>query len=114
MPASPTKRPHILFIMADDMGYADLSCFGRRDYATPQIDRLAAQGMRLTSAYANSPVCSATRTALITGRYQYRLRGAAEWHSNADEQDASGYQGRNVQGPWRSSDHDPLLLGFDK
>ena len=43
-----------------------------------------------------------------------RLRGAAEWHSNADEQDASGYQGRNVPGPWRSSDHDPLLLGFDK
>ena len=67
------RRPNILFIMADDMGYADLSCFGRRDYATPQLDRLAAQGMRLTSAYANSPVCSATRTALITGRYQYRL-----------------------------------------
>ncbi|WP_440568757.1 ExeM/NucH family extracellular endonuclease [Stenotrophomonas sp. STK17_22] len=52
--------------------------------------------------------------ALLSPGMAQRLRGAAEWHSNADEQDASGYQGRNVQGPWRSSDHDPLLLGFDK
>lgn len=52
--------------------------------------------------------------ALLSPGMAKRLRGAAEWHSNADEQDASGYQGRNVQGPWRSSDHDPLLLGFDK
>lgn len=66
-------QPNIIFILADDLGYADLSCYGRRDYATPVLDRLAAQGMRLTSAYSNSPDCSATRTALITGRYQYRL-----------------------------------------
>ena len=65
--------PNILFILADDLGYADLSCYGRPDYRTPHIDRLAAEGMRFTSAYSNSPVCSATRTALITGRYQYRL-----------------------------------------
>ena len=65
--------PNILFIMADDLGYADLSCYGRRDFKTPNIDRLAAQGMRFTQAYANSAVCSATRTALITGRYQERL-----------------------------------------
>lgn len=71
--AASRRRPNVLFIMADDMGYADLSCYGRRDYRTPAIDALAKQGMRFTSAYANSPVCSATRTALITGRYQYRL-----------------------------------------
>ena len=65
--------PNIVFIMADDLGYADLSCYGRRDYATPHLDALAARGVRFTQAYANSPVCSATRTALITGRYQYRL-----------------------------------------
>ena len=59
--------------MADDLGYADLSCYGRRDYSTPNIDRLAAEGMKFLQAYANSAVCSATRTALITGRYQYRL-----------------------------------------
>ena len=71
--ASKKQPPNILFIVADDLGYADLSCFGRRDYETPAIDSLARQGLRFTSAYANSPVCSATRTGLITGRYQYRL-----------------------------------------
>lgn len=71
--ASKISKPNILFIMADDLGYADLSCYGRRDYATPALDLLAKQGMRFTQAYANSAVCSATRTALITGRYQYRL-----------------------------------------
>src|SRR5712671_5464685 len=65
--------PNIVFIMADDLGYADLSCYGRRDYSTPNIDRLATEGMKFMQAYANSAVCSATRTALITGRYQYRL-----------------------------------------
>ena len=66
-------RPNIVFIMADDLGYADLSCYGRREYETPNIDSLARDGMRHLQAYANSAVCSATRTALITGRYQYRL-----------------------------------------
>jgi arylsulfatase A-like enzyme len=66
-------QPNILYIMADDMGYADVSCFGRREYATTNIDKLAAGGAKLLQAYANSAVCSATRTALITGRYQYRL-----------------------------------------
>jgi arylsulfatase A-like enzyme len=59
--------------MADDLGYADLSCYGRRDYETPVIDRLASEGMRFTHAYANSAVCTATRVAFMTGRYQYRL-----------------------------------------
>src|SRR5437667_8020967 len=59
--------------MADDLGYADVSCYGRRDYTTPNIDRIAAQGMRFTEAYANSPVCTASRTPLINGRYQDRL-----------------------------------------
>lgn len=71
--AGKRKRPNFLFIMADDMGYADLSCYGRRDYATPNIDALARRGMRFTNAYANSAVCTATRVGLITGRYQYRL-----------------------------------------
>jgi arylsulfatase A-like enzyme len=67
-------QPNIVFIMADDLGYADLSCYGRREYTTPNIDRIAANGVRFTQAYANSAVCSATRLALITGRYQYRLK----------------------------------------
>lgn len=68
------RRPNILFILADDLGFADLSCYGRRDYQTPVLDALAAQGTRLTQGYANSCVCSPTRVALITGRYQQRLR----------------------------------------
>src|SRR5580698_8660351 len=67
------ERPNIVFIMADDLGYADVSCYGRPDISTPNIDGLAARGVRLLQSYANSAVCSATRTALITGRSQYRL-----------------------------------------
>ena len=65
-------KPNIVFIMADDLGYADVSCYGRREYTTANIDRIAQGGLRFMQAYANSAVCSATRTALITGRYQYR------------------------------------------
>src|SRR5256885_4746984 len=68
-----TAPPNIVFIMADDLGYADVSCYGRPDLRTPNIDRIAANGVRFLQAYANSAVCSATRLALITGRYQYRL-----------------------------------------
>ena len=68
-----SSRPNILFILADDLGYADVSCYGRRDLTTPNIDRIAAEGVRFTQAYANSAVCTASRVALITGRYQYRL-----------------------------------------
>jgi arylsulfatase A-like enzyme len=67
------SKPNIVFIIADDLGYADVSCYGRREYATPNIDRIAAGGMRFLQAYANSAVCSASRTAIITGRYQDRL-----------------------------------------
>ena len=68
-----SSRPNILFILADDLGYADVSCYGRRDFTTPNIDRIAAEGVCFTQAYANSAVCTASRVALITGRYQYRL-----------------------------------------
>jgi len=70
----PAKPPNIVFILADDLGYADVSCYGRPDLKTPNIDSIAARGLRFLQAYANSAVCTATRTALITGRYQYRLR----------------------------------------
>ena len=73
-----TQRPNIVFILADDLGWADLSVYGQTDFATPHLDALAADGVRFTQAYANSAVCSATRFALMTGRYQYRLRGGLE------------------------------------
>ena len=72
------RRPNIVFILADDLGYADVACYGRPDISTPNVDRLAASGVRFLQAYANSAVCTATRTALITGRYQYRYRVGLE------------------------------------
>ena len=72
------RRPSFVFIVADDLGWADLGCYGGRVPVSPVLDRLAAGGLRLTQGYANSPVCSPTRFALMTGRWQYRLRGAAE------------------------------------
>ncbi len=64
--------------MADDLGYADLSFTGQRAFKTPNIDRIAREGLFLRQSYSNSAVCSATRTGLITGRYQYRLRVGLE------------------------------------
>lgn len=75
---TPGRKPNFLFIMADDLGYADLSCYGRREYETPVLDGLAAQGLKFNHGYANSAVCSATRVGLITGRYQYRVRVGLE------------------------------------
>ena len=66
-------QPNIVFVLADDLGYADLSCYGR-NFTTPRIDSLARDGVLMTQAYASSAVCSATRVALITGRYPGRLR----------------------------------------
>jgi arylsulfatase A-like enzyme len=66
-------RPNVLFILADDLGYGDLSCYGRPDYETPVLDRLATQGMKFMSAYAAAPVCTPTRCAFITGRYPQRF-----------------------------------------
>ena len=68
-------QPNFVFILADDLGYADLGCYGGRSACSPALDRLAGEGLRFTDGYSNSPVCSPTRFALMTGRFQYRLRG---------------------------------------
>jgi arylsulfatase A-like enzyme len=65
-------RPNIIFIYADDLGYGDLGSYGADSIATPHLDRLAAEGMRFTDFYSSSPVCSPSRTALLTGQYQVR------------------------------------------
>ena len=87
------KQPNIIFIVADDLGYADLGCYGGRDAifgpVSPVLDGLAAQGLKFTQGYANSPVCSPTRFALMTARYQYRLRGAAEEPINSKSRGSS-------------------------
>lgn len=71
--ADPPPRPNVIIIVADDMGWADLGCYGGRDVQTPHLDRLAAQGVRCTSGYVTHSFCSPTRAGLLTGRYQQRF-----------------------------------------
>ena len=71
--AGTAGRPNLLFILADDLGYGDLSCYGRPDYTTPVLDALARQGIKFMSAYAAAPLCTPTRCAFATGRYPARL-----------------------------------------
>jgi arylsulfatase A-like enzyme len=75
---SQARRPNVLFILADDLGYGDLSSFGRPDYTTANLDRLAQQGIRFTNAYSASPVCTPTRCAFMTGRYPARTHVGLE------------------------------------
>ena len=67
------RRPNIIFIYADDMGYGDLGCYGAKAIKTPNIDHMAAEGLRLTSFYSVSPICTPSRAALMTGRYAARM-----------------------------------------
>ena len=71
--AAEAKRPNILFIVADDLGYADLGFQGCRDIPTPHLDVLASSGVRFTNGYVSGPYCSPTRAGLMTGRYQTRF-----------------------------------------
>jgi len=86
----PTKRPNVLYIMADDMGWGDLSCYGRPDYRTPNLDRLASEGTRFNHAYSAAPVCTPTRCAFVTGRYPARtpvgLEEPLAWRKQLVEQ----------------------------
>ena len=73
--AAQNNQPNIVVILADDLGYGDLSCYGAADIKTPNLDFLAAEGARLTAFYANGPECTPTRAAFLTGRYQQRVGG---------------------------------------
>src|SRR6187455_2188403 len=78
-----SQRPNIIYIMTDDMGYGDLSGYGRKDYTTPNMDKLASQGIKFVNAYSAAPLCTPTRTAFMTGRYPAKtpvgLREPLDW-----------------------------------
>jgi arylsulfatase A-like enzyme len=129
--AASTDLPNIIFIMADDLGYADLGCTGSRMNRTPHIDSLAANGRFFTQGYANSSICSPTRTGLLTGSYQYRFAAGLEepigpgsppdigvpheWRTMPEVLRELGYQTALV-GKWHLGNpplHNPLTHGYD-
>ena len=69
----PGGKPNVIFIVVDDLGSGELGCYGGKDIPTPQIDSLAASGVRFSSGYVTAPFCAASRAALMTGRYQTRF-----------------------------------------
>lgn len=101
---SAEKKPNIVLILVDDLGWVDTGCYGSTYYETPHIDRLASQGMRFTNGYAACAVCSPTRAAIMTGRYPARL-GVTDWIRSRfqggeipeDKQNPSGYVGTKNQ-----------------
>ncbi|MCX6856165.1 MAG: sulfatase-like hydrolase/transferase, partial [Verrucomicrobia bacterium] len=70
---SASDKPNVLIIVADDLGYHDVGFQGCKDIPTPNLDRLAASGVRCTNGYVSHPFCSPTRAGLMTGRYQHRF-----------------------------------------
>jgi len=122
-------NPNVVFILADDLGYGDLGCYGNRDLRTPHIDRLARQGIRCSQHYSASPLCAPARAALLTGRYNHRTgalsvesnrgldRIALAEHTMADTFHAAGYR-TGMVGKWHSGLFDmryhPNARGFDE
>ena len=84
--AAETRRPNIILVLIDDMGWADFSCFGNQDAKTPNIDRLAAEGIRYSQFYVNAPICSPSRVALTTGQYPHRWRITSYLNNRADNE----------------------------
>ena len=70
----PANKPNVIVILSDDLGWADLACYGSTFHESPNLDKLAAQGMRFTQAYSSSPYCSPSRAAIMTGRHPARLK----------------------------------------
>ncbi len=139
--AKPDARPNVVLILADDLGYTDLGCYGSRYYRTPHIDRMAAEGMRFTNGYTCGPNCQPTRAAMMSGQYGPRtgvytvgsierfpwrtrsLRPAdnvAELPTNkitlGQAMQSCGYV-TGLFGKWHlgdDADHHPLARGFDE
>ncbi len=125
--ADPARAPNIVLILADDLGYGDLACYGNKKIKTPNIDRLAAEGTRFTDFYVSQPVCTASRASLLTGCYANRvsMAGALNHQSkvgiHTDEKllsellKAKGYA-TACYGKWHLGDKPPFLptkRGFD-
>jgi len=123
--ATKARSPNILFILADDLGYGDLGCYGQRRIRTPHLDQLAAQGVRFTQCYAGSTVCAPSRSALMTGQHtgHTRIRGNARHPLEAQDPtvakvlQAAGYRTALIE-KWglgeAGSSGTPTRQGFDE
>jgi len=110
--SATNSRPNIIFILADDMGWGDLSCYGRPDYRTPNIDLLASQGTRFTDAYSASAVCTPTRCGYITGRYPARFRIGLEEPLPASNLDVGLEPGQpTIASILKQGGYDTALIG---
>lgn len=124
------EKPNIIIILADDLGYGDVGCYGNTRIETPHIDALSADGLRFTDFHSNGAVCSPTRAALLTGRYQQRtgitgvVTAAGHRHTGLDLQETTfaeilkgaGYT-TALFGKWHlgySPDYNPVRQGFDE
>lgn len=124
--ASDTQRPNILVILADDLGYGDLACYGAKDIHTPHLDRMAAEGLKLTSFYAQ-PICGPSRAALMTGCYPLRIaevKNGKNGHTVPHTKEVfiaemlrdAGYR-TGIVGKWHlgmSAGCDPMSQGFQQ
>src|SRR5436305_757778 len=126
-PARAADTPNVVIVFTDDQGYGDLGCFGAKDIATPNIDKLAKQGVKLTDFHVSQPVCSASRASLLTGCYANRIGihgalgpnarhglGAGET-TLAEVCKSKGYA-TGMVGKWHLGHHPPFLPtrhGFD-
>ena len=109
---SKPSRPNVIFILADDLGWGDLSCYGRPDYRTPNLDLLATQGTRFTDAYSASAVCTPTRCGFITGRYPARLKiGLVEPLPASDHSVGLDPQHPTIASLLKDSGYDTALIG---
>jgi arylsulfatase A-like enzyme len=128
-PHAQSRRPNILLIVADDLGYADIGAYGSADIPTPNIDRLASEGIRFTDAYVSGPYCSPTRAGLLTGRYpqrfghEFNLEAGQEEYglplsetTLADHLKAAGYR-TALFGKWHLGSAErfhPMRRGFEE
>ena len=105
-------RPNVVFILADDMGYGDLSSYGRPDYKTPVLDSMADEGVRFTDAYAAAAVCTPTRVSFHTGRYPQRLPiGLQEPLSDANDTLGIPVEHPTISSLLRANDYETILIG---
>lgn len=110
-----STKPNIIYIMADDLGWADLSCYGRKEYKTTNLDFLAKNGIKFTNAYSASPVCTPTRCAFNTGRYPARtavgLKEPLSWKKNIGVTVGLDPSHPTLASLLRQNGYNPVLIG---